>query len=140
MKQVDITCDACGHDLTATGNSIDWRLSLTAERKPSRGGFVTDMMIYPAIKHDMHFCGLPCLDLWRDRERHKAKLWKEHYDAWKREHGRDLGNGMWSYPSQPPEDRDAKEAEFSKAALEAFPTPDRPGRRPIEEDSNKGDG
>ena len=128
MKNVEIKCDTCGHDLTSTGNSIDWRLALTAERKPSRGGFVTDMMIYPAIKHDMHFCALPCLDLWRDRERHKAKLWSESTEAWKRENGTDHG-GVWSYPCRPPEQLDQLEEEFTQAALDAFPTPPTRGKR-----------
>ncbi len=60
-------CDACGRDLTTTGNSIDYRLALKNEHVPSVGGFVTDMMVYPAIEHDVHFCGLSCLRAWLDK-------------------------------------------------------------------------
>ena len=61
MKEVKITCDHCGADLTFTGNSIDWRLALTNEQIPSHGGIVTDMYIQPALEKNMHFCRLHCL-------------------------------------------------------------------------------
>lgn len=66
MKAVEVTCDGCGRDLTTTGNSIDYRLALANERLPSRGGCVTDMMIYPPIKRDAHFCGMACLKKWAE--------------------------------------------------------------------------
>lgn len=61
MKTVKITCDVCGTDLTWTGNSIDWRLTLTNERIQHPGGVATDMMIYPVLKADAHVCGVKCL-------------------------------------------------------------------------------
>lgn len=59
-----VTCDACGRDLTSTGNNIDWRLALVPQRIPSRGGIVTDMMIPPAIEETAHFCEIACLEAW----------------------------------------------------------------------------
>lgn len=63
MKSV--TCDACGQDLTLTGNSVDYRLVLAAEPIPSWGGAVTDMLIHPPVERPHHFCSLRCLDDWR---------------------------------------------------------------------------
>jgi hypothetical protein len=68
MKQV--ICDHCKEDLSNTGNSIDWRLSLINEKIPSWGGAVTDMFIYAPIHDDngnpidKHFCGMGCLKAW----------------------------------------------------------------------------
>jgi len=66
-----VTCDGCGDDITATGNSVDYRLVLESELLPQwwqirgeSGGSCTDMMIYPPIKGRRHFCGLKCLDVW----------------------------------------------------------------------------
>lgn len=71
MKSEKVTCDGCGADLTTRANSVDYRLILASESKPGYGpGAYTDMMIYPAIERAHHFCGLSCLDRWRDRERH----------------------------------------------------------------------
>lgn len=67
-KTVAIICDACERDITTSGNSIDWRLALINESIPSRGGFVSDMMIYPAIEKNAYFCGLPCFLDWIKRE------------------------------------------------------------------------
>lgn len=64
MKFAKVTCDGCGADISSTGNSIDYRLLLTAEELPPAGMSVTDMMIYPPIKQDAHFCGLGCLAVW----------------------------------------------------------------------------
>ena len=66
-----ITCDACGKDLTYTGNSVDYRLALISQAKGTYPGAhaVTDMLIAPPLERDKHFCRLECLDIWRDRER-----------------------------------------------------------------------
>jgi hypothetical protein len=64
MKTMKITCDRCEADLTTTGNCEDYRLALVNERVPSRGGATTDMIVYPLINVDMHFCGLTCLTEW----------------------------------------------------------------------------
>jgi hypothetical protein len=121
MKTTDIRCDGCGGNLLYTGNSIDYRLALNVERKPSRGGFVTDMMIYPPLERDHHFCDLRCLDHWRSRENHKNDLWRAWWEKWKEEHGTRHGGGMVSYPDPPQELRSEKKAEFELAALSAFP-------------------
>jgi hypothetical protein len=62
VREEKIVCDACGADITWTGNSIDWRLALKNERIPHPGGVATDMMIYPILrKGDAHVCGIKCL-------------------------------------------------------------------------------
>jgi hypothetical protein len=55
-----IICDTCGKNITASGNSVDWRLAVKNESVPSMGGFVTDMMIYPITNHDTHYCSWRC--------------------------------------------------------------------------------
>lgn len=64
MKTVEISCDECGEDITTTGNSIDWRLAIINESIPPAGDYVTDMMIYPILNKDMHFCSYRCLKQW----------------------------------------------------------------------------
>ena len=60
-KVTTVTCDGCTRDISTTGNSVDWRLALLNQMVPSRGGFVTDMMIYPIlVEGDMYFCSLWC--------------------------------------------------------------------------------
>lgn len=59
-----VICDVCDADITFTGNSIDYRIALTVEPIPNRGGYVTDMMIYPPLDKNRHFCGEACLRLW----------------------------------------------------------------------------
>ena len=54
-------CDHCSSNLTTTGNSIDYRVCISSERIPCHSGEVTDMMIYPPIPNDLHFCGTGCL-------------------------------------------------------------------------------
>ena len=61
MKEVKITCDYCGKDITTTGNSVDYRLALKNERIQSCCGIVTDMWITPCLKHDYYFCSTQCL-------------------------------------------------------------------------------
>lgn len=121
MKIVKVTCDGCGHDLTTRWNSVDYRLVLASESKPSNGaGSCADMMIYPSIERPHHFCRLDCLDLWRDREKHCSKLWSAWWGRWKAEYGTD--DGRLSSCPQPPRDvLDACELEFKADALSAFP-------------------
>lgn len=64
MQKLEITCDQCGSDLTATGNCVDYRIVLANESLPSLGGFVTSMMIYPPLEGTAHFCGTLCLAKW----------------------------------------------------------------------------
>lgn len=121
MKIVKVTCDGCDKDLTTRSNSVDYRLVLAAESKPGHGeGFYTAMMIYPPVDREYYFCGLQCLDHWRDREHHNNQLWEVWWRKWKEEHGTKHESG-YSYPSPPEEMRIACEAEFEAAALAAFP-------------------
>lgn len=81
-ESTTITCDGCGEDITYTGNSVDWRLALVNEPIPLRGSIATDMMIFPRIEHDVHFCGLPCLQEWLWRQAfHRESAW--NYHRWK---------------------------------------------------------
>ena len=122
-KTVKITCDGCGYDLTTRSNSVDYRLVLAAESKPSYGaGAYTDMMIYPPVDRSYYFCGLGCLDHWRSRERYSNALRHERYDEWASEHGtKDNDGRVRSYPSPPQEILGAWESEWEAAALAAFP-------------------
>lgn len=84
-KTVEITCDACGNDLTSSANCVDYRLALVNERIPSAGGFVTAMCAYPAIERDVHFCNVNCLREWFDKEYpagktyHGGRCWAEYH-------------------------------------------------------------
>jgi hypothetical protein len=80
-----ITCDACGNDLTSSGNMEDYRIVLGNESVPSRGGVVTCMGAYPALKDgDKHFCEIECLRKWFDenyppgKRYHGGKCWAAH--------------------------------------------------------------
>lgn len=68
MEHHKIECDSCGKDLTTSGNSVDWRLTLRPERIPPAGGFCTDMMIYPALDRAYHFCHMGCLEAWQAKK------------------------------------------------------------------------
>ena len=59
--KIKITCDGCQRHLHLTDNSIDYRLRLTCERIPTHRGAVMDMMKYPIIEADRHYCSLGCL-------------------------------------------------------------------------------
>ena len=70
-----VFCDGCECDITSTSNSVDYRLALRNESKKPwyaeegmTSGVVTDMMIYPKIPKDAHFCDVWCLRVWLDRE------------------------------------------------------------------------
>jgi hypothetical protein len=72
-KIVKVTCDGCGADITTRSNSVDYRLVLKSESKPGYGsGSYTDMLIDPPVDRDYYFCGLRCLDLWRDSKTSKG--------------------------------------------------------------------
>lgn len=121
MREEKVTCDGCGADLTVRTNSMDYRLVLDSENKPGYGaGFYTDMYIYPSVERAHHFCGLGCLDRWRDRERMHGKLMGEKLASWKREHGTKWAGGE-SYPEPPKDVRAAWSAESRAAADGAFP-------------------
>lgn len=63
-KEVKITCDQCGADLTTTGNCEDYRIALRNESIQSRSGFVTVMGASPHLKSNAYFCGTRCLAKW----------------------------------------------------------------------------
>ena len=129
MRDEKITCDGCGADLTTRSNSVDYRLVLGSESKPGYGaGVYTDMMIYPPIDRTHHFCGIGCLDHWRDREHYSSNLWRVWWDKWKAEHGTkdDMGR-IRSYPSPSDDVTKPLGKGFEAAALAAFPM-ERPRR------------
>lgn len=64
MMKNEVTCDHCKRNLTRSGNSVDYRIVVKSEPIPSAPGPVTDMMIYPPIPEDLHFCGLRCMREW----------------------------------------------------------------------------
>lgn len=70
-KDTKVICDACGYDLTTTGNAVDYRLVLGNESKTPwfiaegiSGGILTDMAIPPLVERAYYFCGMPCLAKW----------------------------------------------------------------------------
>ena len=69
-----ITCDGCGADLTYTNNCQGYRLVLAFQEKPTTPGVgaVTLLAVKPPISQAHHFCGLRCLDRWRDANRQKV--------------------------------------------------------------------
>lgn len=119
MQTTEIKCDQCAKDLTYTGNCEDYYLTLHSSSKASRGGCVTLMAIRPPIGRAHHFCGLSCLDKWRDRERLYDKLMGERWNQWKEENGTKQEDGrIYSYPSPPDDVYAVWEAE-SRAAVDA---------------------
>jgi hypothetical protein len=122
MKTEKVICDGCGADLTVRTNIEDYRLVLASESKPGYGaGVYTCMGKYPAVDRTHHFCGLKCLDQWRDHERHYSKLMRDLNDKWKAEHGsRDMG-GFRSWPSPPDEVSNEWRRECQTAADSMFP-------------------
>lgn len=123
MRTEKVTCDGCGHDLTTRSNIEDYRLVLASESKPGYGaGAYTCMAIRPPIERTHHFCTLRCLDHWRDRERYRAKLWREWNEKWKDEHGtKDASGQVTSWTSPPDDVRAERAAQFEATALEKFP-------------------
>lgn len=131
-KTVKITCDGCGRDLTYTGNCVDYRLVLAPENKAiyPGAGAVTDVILSPPVKRPFYFCDLSCLDHWRSRENHKAALHHAALEKWIDERGTREGvNGATytSFPSRPREQQKQLDAEFTAAALAAFPMKNQEG-------------
>lgn len=62
----NVVCDNCQHEISCTTNSVDYRLALKVKALPIKPGisYVTDMLMYPPIKEDKHFCNLYCLKKW----------------------------------------------------------------------------
>ena len=113
-------CDGCGADLTHTGNCEGWCLTLS--NTAIGGGFVTSMTISPKLKGGTHhFCDLLCLDHWRSRKQRESALWNNWWQTWRTEKGKNLGDGITSYPTPPDDVTDPLKAEFTAAALAEFP-------------------
>lgn len=124
METHKIACDECEADLTYTSNCEGYYLVLGSASKAHYpgGGVVTMMGAYPPVKRTHHFCGLLCMDQWRDRQRHQDGLWRAWNEKWKEQHGtRDETGRVRSYPCAPDDVRKVNEAEFEAAALVAFP-------------------
>lgn len=130
MKTVEIKCDACDADLTYTGNCVDYRLVLASENKPifPGAGFVTSMGMYPAVDRTYHFCGLECLDYWRDHERSYDAVRQQQSEVWRNEHGtKDETGRILSYPCPPKEVQEVENKAAREMAMAEFPLP-RPRR------------
>lgn len=127
MKSRQVICDACGEDLTYTGNCEDYYLVVTSASKQPwylrdglRGGAVTSMAIRPPVEQERDFCGLACLDLWRARENYARELRRQWFDKWVDEHGERHAVG-YSYPEPSQEVRDTREREIAAQVAERFP-------------------
>ena len=72
MKKV--FCDGCKDDITENLGVVDfYRLRLTCERLHPLGN-TADVLVYPPIEEDHHFCGLGCLITWTERRKPLEKL------------------------------------------------------------------
>lgn len=61
METNKISCDACGRDLSYTGNKM---LALHCENIPHVDGSFTHLLIPKPIEKIVHFCDLSCLKMW----------------------------------------------------------------------------
>lgn len=64
MEDRKVICDNCGADLTFTSNTMDYSIRVINRQIPTHSGAVTDMYIYPPLKHNLDFCGLGCMKKW----------------------------------------------------------------------------
>lgn len=64
MTEYKVTCDFCECDLTSTSNCVGYRILVTNEIIPSRGGAVTAVHITPSLARDLNFCRMACLCKW----------------------------------------------------------------------------
>ena len=60
-KELKISCDSCGRDLTSTTNCEDYRIALLNDSIPSIGEPVTAMAVYPPLRQDHYLCDIKCL-------------------------------------------------------------------------------
>lgn len=72
-KEVKVTCDECGSDLTSTGNCMDYRLVVQSERIGSRVGVVTAMYLGPQLDEPKYFCGWRCFNEYFRKGRNENK-------------------------------------------------------------------
>lgn len=64
MREVKITCDGCGKDITNTAQMPAFRLHLLAEALPHTSNSVYAVLVYPPIESDCYFCDTSCLKSW----------------------------------------------------------------------------
>jgi len=62
-----ITRDNCGDDLMVSDGVLKYRLTLSCKSLPHVVGVVLDVMVYPPIYSDHHFCNLGCLRKWLEK-------------------------------------------------------------------------
>ena len=68
MKDIKITCDECGLDLTSVeSGSNEYRLLLDCQLIHNTSTFRYAMMSYPPLKRSHHFCDFDCLKKWLNR-------------------------------------------------------------------------
>lgn len=60
---------------------------------------IYSVAVRPDIDRTYHFCGLVCMDKWRDAAREKA----EKQRRWREENRRQVGPGMFTVPNLPDE-------------------------------------
>lgn len=66
-KDLKITCDNCGRDITWTDSSEDYRIILGIESIHANTSMVYDVAISPALNRTYYFCGAyqpNCLLTW----------------------------------------------------------------------------
>jgi hypothetical protein len=66
MKTTETKCDGCGSQLDDAGGMPTFGLTLSTFKLPSSGGISYDIAMSPELDRNYHFCGLNCLDSWRD--------------------------------------------------------------------------
>lgn len=121
MRTVEIKCDGCDGDLTDAGPMPTFRLELTPQAVSNSGSVLYSVAVQADIDRSYHFCGLSCLDHWRNRELHRGALWREWSDRWANEHGtKDEAGRVRSYPPAPEKVRESRRAEIDTATIEAF--------------------
>lgn len=67
-KTTEITCDECGKDLKLGNGTPGFRYVLHCEPLPQPPGPVLDVLVYPEIEDDCHFCNLRHLFTWLERQ------------------------------------------------------------------------
>jgi len=66
-KDVKITCDSCGENITSTKKTPCFRLHLSAEVLPHTSDSISAVLVWPPIDQDCYFCGLACLKEWTNQ-------------------------------------------------------------------------
>ena len=66
MKNIKITCDDCGKDITETGSMPAFRLVLSSEKLPSSANSIYAVLVEPPIDRTYYFCNCICLRRWLD--------------------------------------------------------------------------